>query len=229
VEKEQGEELAFARQKITELQQEIGRAKYTDDGYAAIADQRDNALQEIARLTEDCKGLSMSLNVTRENLVKSGKTIESKHGCWMNELAKVTALEQQLSDALPWRESCEKWQAECAKTDAQLATVTAERDRLQKPIAIASVLLSRQTLTGLQTAQTLHFRQDVASKDEMRGIAIDSAFSAKPGFFVDDVLVEIINLPPVATKPSEKSHPCFPSSAAAPSAPLTLKSFAADP
>ena len=93
--------------------------------------------EEIARLTEDCKGLSIALDSARERLVKAEKTAESKHGCWMQELAKVTALEKQLSEALPWRESCEKWQAECEKVDAQLATVTAERDRLQwKPVSV---------------------------------------------------------------------------------------------
>ena len=90
----------------------------------------------VDRLTEDRKGLAIELDNTRERLVKAEKKAESKHGFWMQELSKAMALEKQLVEALPWRETAEKWRDQCQSTEAQLATVTAERDRLQwRPVS----------------------------------------------------------------------------------------------
>lgn len=93
--------------------------------------------------------------------------------------------------------------------EKRLAELVEENASLCKPYAIASVLLSRQTRTGLQTSQSLHFREHIISKNEMRGIAIESALGLKPGFSVDAVLVEIINYSPPAPSLEEVSRAEF--------------------
>ena len=63
-------------------------------------------------------------------------------------------------------------------------------------IAIATVMLSKREHLTTAMTHTLCWREGVSDRDAMRGIAVEHALEAKPGFSVDSVLVEIITVEP---------------------------------
>jgi hypothetical protein len=74
------EEIKFSRQKITELQQEIGRAKHTDNGYATIAEQRDEALSKLAAVGKRLGEIAALPDRWRKDQ-ESAKSIMTVNGC----------------------------------------------------------------------------------------------------------------------------------------------------
>ncbi len=62
-----------------------------------------------------------------------------------------------------------------------------------KTLAIAAVRLSKREATSTTHTMTMHYRTDV-NENEMRGIAVEAAFKAKPGFSVDDVLISTVEI-----------------------------------
>ncbi len=80
--------------------------------------------------------------------------------------------------------------AENAKQAERLAALEGETQ--DECIAVASVLLSRWNGTVHTTTQTLHWRRGVSDPDKMRGIAMEEAQKAKPGFSVDSIALDLV-------------------------------------
>lgn len=77
----------------------------------------------------------------------------------------------------------------------------------QAYLAIASVQVSRTTTTpvGVSTSHSMtqHWRFGIDDADRMRGIAFEEALKAKPGYAVDQILVQIVDLAPRPASPAE--------------------------
>jgi hypothetical protein len=69
-----------------------------------------------------------------------------------------------------------------------------EEATAKKTIAIGSALLSKHGVGCVSTTMTLSWRAGVTDADKMRGMTFDAAVKCKPGFSVDEVLVDIVEL-----------------------------------
>jgi hypothetical protein len=85
---------------------------------------------------------------------------------------------------------------------------------MEKPayLAIASVQVSRTTVTpvGVTTSHSMtqHWRFGIEDPEKMRGVAFEEAQKSKPGFAVDQILVQIVSLRPPSCDPSCGPQQC---------------------
>jgi hypothetical protein len=124
------------------------------------------------------------------------------------EVRKESRMEYQTSEVFQQqREDAQEMNAamvnsqEIATLRAKLAEAEKRLAALELPplgkedeiLAVASVSLSRTAETTLSRTHTLHWRRHgVSDPDKMRGIALEAALNAKPGFSVDSIIVSIV-------------------------------------